>query len=154
MQPADPTERAAAANIAQRIRQICEKCEDIERCHTDETAPIKKLRNAMEAFGIPEDEKVIMLCDDTVLGSNKSGFAICESGIFWKNDWSVPTKRTRLTWSKFAQRDVKLEKMQIDLGRGDRIGVAAIGNRECRERVADMLKEINSVMRPLVGRVA
>lgn len=154
MQPADPTEQAAAASIPERIRQICERYEDIERCCTDETIPTKKLRNAIEAFGIPEDETVIMLCDDTVLGSNKLAFAICESGIFWKNDWSVPTKRTRLTWGEFAQRDVKLEKTQIDLGRGDRIGVVVMGNNECRERIADMLKEINSVIRPLVGRAA
>lgn len=150
---ANPAEQAIAG-IPQRIRQVCEKHEDLERCHTDATVPTKKLRNAREALGIPEDEKVVMLCDDTVLGSSELGFAICQTGIFWKNAWSLPTKRKRLTWSEFAQRDVRLEKTHIGLGRGDKIGVGVVGNDECRERVADMRKEIGAVMQPLLAKLA
>ncbi len=47
--------------------------------------PIKKLKNASEAFLFPEkDEKIILIADQTVFGSCKEGFAITEKGIYWK----------------------------------------------------------------------
>jgi len=47
--------------------------------------PIKKLKNASQAFLFPEkDEKIILIADQTVFGSCKEGFALTEKGIYWK----------------------------------------------------------------------
>jgi len=124
---ADTSEHVAIMTILQRVRQICKEYEDLGRCQMQETVVAKKLRNTRDAFRVPEDEKVIMLCDDTVLGTCKLGFAICEGGIFWRNHWSLPTKRTRLTWREFAEREIRVAKSNIALGSGDAIGAQIMG---------------------------
>jgi hypothetical protein len=30
-------------------------------------------------------------------------------GLYWKNDWSVETKRTFLSWQAFAEQEIKLD---------------------------------------------
>ena len=47
--------------------------------------PVKKLKNASQAFLFPDkDEKIMLIADQTVFGSCKEGFAITEKGIYWK----------------------------------------------------------------------
>lgn len=47
--------------------------------------PIKKLKNASQAFLFPDkDEKIILIADQTVFGSCKEGFAMTEKGLYWK----------------------------------------------------------------------
>jgi len=47
--------------------------------------PVKKLKNASQAFLFPEkDEKIMLIADQTVFGSCKEGFALTEKGIYWK----------------------------------------------------------------------
>lgn len=47
--------------------------------------PIKKLKNASNAFLFPEkDEKIMLIADQTVFGSCKEGFALTEKAIYWK----------------------------------------------------------------------
>jgi len=74
------------------------------------------------------------------------GFAICAGGLYWKNDWSVDTKRTFLSWDVFAEREISLDGYHIQLGRGDSIGMAGIGNEEARKQVLMMLREIKALL--------
>lgn len=47
--------------------------------------PPKKLKNASTSFLFPRrKEKIYLICDQTVFGSCKEGFAMTESGIYWK----------------------------------------------------------------------
>ncbi len=47
--------------------------------------PTVKLRNAAKSFLFADKkEKVYLICDQTVFGSCKEGFAITERGIYWK----------------------------------------------------------------------
>ena len=47
--------------------------------------PVDKLRNASKAFLFPEkNERIFFLCDLTLLGSCKEGFAMTENAIYWK----------------------------------------------------------------------
>ena len=47
--------------------------------------PVKKLKNASQAFLFPnKDEKIILIADQTIFGSCKEGFAMTEKGIYWK----------------------------------------------------------------------
>lgn len=47
--------------------------------------PVDKLKNAGRSFLFPEkNEKIMLICDQSILGSCKEGFALTEAGIYWK----------------------------------------------------------------------
>ena len=47
--------------------------------------PVEKLRNAGQAFLFPEkNERIFFICDLTLLGSCKEGFAMTEKALYWK----------------------------------------------------------------------
>jgi len=55
--------------------------------------PIKKLKNASEAFLFPaKDEKIMLIADQTIFGSCKEGFALTEKGLYWKAHFENPQK--------------------------------------------------------------
>ena len=55
------------------------------------TMPIQKLKNAGKSFLFPKkDEKILFICDQSVLGSCKEGFAMTERGIYWKAHFEKP----------------------------------------------------------------
>ena len=139
-------EDASRRGIIQQIRDVCEEYEEFESCHTVATIPQKKLRNAREAFGIAKDAKIIMVYDGTVFGSNKLGFAICEGGIYWKNDWTTSTKRTFLTWEEFREREIRpnVEGFYIGLGRGDNIAILL---DEQVLPLGELLKKVRAILR-------
>ena len=129
----------------ERIKNICITIEENESCHTKDTIPKKKLRNATDAFEIQENDEIILIYDGTVFGSNKTGFAICESGLYWKNDWATPTKRTYLSWDEFKDRKIKPKSndYHISLGRGDKV---AIVDEDDISELSDLLKRIQELI--------
>lgn len=47
--------------------------------------PLDKLRNAGKSFLFPQkNERILFICDQTLFGSVKEGFAMTETGIYWK----------------------------------------------------------------------
>ena len=132
-------------SVPELLLAICGKYEAHDWCNTAETISPKKLRRAMKALAIPDGEQVIMLYDDTILGSNRRGFAVCETGLYWRNVWDTPTKRTKLTWKQYVERDIALDEFAIDLGRGDKISVA--NWEEDREKIAALLRDIAGRLR-------
>lgn len=47
--------------------------------------PLDKLRNAGKSFLFPQkNERILFICDQTLFGSVKEGFAMTEAGIYWK----------------------------------------------------------------------
>lgn len=128
------------------IREICMKYEETQSVYLDETIDSKRMATVRECFKIPAQEDIIMVYDDTIFGNNKVGFAICTGGLYWKNDWSVDTKRTFLSWEAFVEREISIEGYHIQLGRGDTIGMAGIGDEESRKQVFMMLKEIKTLL--------
>lgn len=47
--------------------------------------PVEKLKNAGRSFLFPEkDEKILLICDQSLFGSCKEGFALTEKAIYWK----------------------------------------------------------------------
>ncbi len=142
--PSQPNEAEA---VPTDLYKICDSYQENYSLYFDDSIGATRLKNAVSRFNIPLNEKVIMLYDDTVLNANnKLGFAICSQGIYWKNDWTVETKRTYLPWSEFSNRAIKLDNLQVDLGKGDRIGVAGCGSVEVREKIVKMLKEIQQAL--------
>jgi hypothetical protein len=71
------------------------------------TMPIQKLKNAGKSFLFPEkDEKILFICDQSVLGSCKEGFAMTEQGLYWKAIFEKP--------NQVLYRDIKEVKRQED----------------------------------------
>jgi hypothetical protein len=54
--------------------------------------PVQKLRNAGKFFLKPErrDERIYFICDQSLLGSCKEGFAMTERGLYWKAQLQTP----------------------------------------------------------------
>lgn len=47
--------------------------------------PIEKLKNASKSYLFPEkNEKILFICDQSLLGSCKEGFAMTEKALYWK----------------------------------------------------------------------
>ena len=50
------------------------------------TMPARTLRNATESYlRAGRDERVFFICDQSLLGGGKHGFAVTDSGMYWKN---------------------------------------------------------------------
>ncbi|MFZ5911223.1 MAG: hypothetical protein ACOYYU_14520 [Chloroflexota bacterium] len=132
-------------SLADAIRAACLRFQGVDRLYLESAIDSKRMQNARSAMRIPEQETVILLYDDSLLENNKVGFAVCAGGLYWKNDWSVGSRRTRLSWGEFAQRKRIREKdLAVDLTRGDRIGLAVLGEAE-RAQVIALLEEIQAV---------
>ena len=53
--------------------------------------PLEKLNNAKEAFlSTANDEKIIFICDQTVFGSCKEGYAMSDKALYWKPHFNDP----------------------------------------------------------------
>jgi hypothetical protein len=87
----------------------------------------KKLRNACQAFPIPATSRVVGLIDCTVFGSNKTGLALCEDGIVWKNDWTAKTQVSRLSWADLAGREIGAAKNEVLFGPEAVFGMTGAG---------------------------
>jgi hypothetical protein len=64
-----------------------------EKVYTDFVKmPVQKLRNAGKFFLTPErrDERIFFICDQSLLGSCKEGFAMTERGLYWKAQLQTP----------------------------------------------------------------
>ena len=60
---------------------------ETETVYTDFlTTPAKVLRNATKHYlKASRDERVLLICDQSLLGSGKHGFAFTDSALYWKN---------------------------------------------------------------------
>lgn len=58
-----------------------------ERIYTDFiTMPVNKIRNAGKYFLFPDrQEKIWFICDQSLLGNAKEGFAMTEKALYWKS---------------------------------------------------------------------
>lgn len=58
-----------------------------ERVYTDFIQlPVKKIKNAAKQFLFPEKEELIwFICDQSLLGNAKEGFAMTDKALYWKS---------------------------------------------------------------------
>lgn len=55
--------------------------------------PLQKLQNAGRYFLFPaKDEKILLICDQTIFGSCKEGFAFTDLAIYWKSHFKKAQK--------------------------------------------------------------
>jgi hypothetical protein len=75
------------------------------------TMPSRALRNATKSFiRAKKDERVFLICDQSLLSQAKNGFAITDSGLYWKN---VLQPAGAVTFTTLQQ--VKLEQGHLSL---------------------------------------
>ncbi|MFK8101398.1 MAG: zinc ribbon domain-containing protein [Saprospiraceae bacterium] len=76
----------ATVDIQQMILDYLDLSQEPENFYIDFIKmPISKLKNASSSFLFPQrDEKIVIICDQTILGSCKEGFALTELGLYWK----------------------------------------------------------------------
>jgi hypothetical protein len=141
--------RTTLAAFSDILRAICIKYDGTPNLYLDDSIRPQRLATARERFNVPSDEVVVMLYDDTLFGNNRLGFAICSDGLYWHNDWSVPSRRRFLAWPAFAERTIVLDNRNIILGRGDQIGMAGMGDKDARAQVVAMLNEIKAFQQGL-----
>jgi len=149
MKVASGVTRTNSASSTNSLRAICIKYDGTPHLYLDDTISPQRLATARERLNVPADEVVLMLYDDTLFGSNRVGFAICNGGLYWRNDWAVSSQRRFLAWPEFAERSIVLENLNISLGRGDQIGMAGMGDEEARMQVVALLNEIRAFQQGL-----
>lgn len=73
-------------NLFQMVFDYLDFTNEKETVYTDFLSmPLDKLRNAGKSFLKPQkDERILFICDQTLFGSVKEGFALTEAAIYWK----------------------------------------------------------------------
>lgn len=148
--PADKQDLPLSSNINTLIpyRELFEICVKYvsDGYYVDGTIPNKKLDNARAHFPIPDGERIVALVDTTVFGSSKTGLAICEGGIYWRNDWTTKTNRTFLSWKEFSQSTLESESKPsstVELAEGSILNLSGSSFKE--SDVVKLLFDIQSL---------
>ena len=68
--------------------------EESEKWYSDlDNMPQSKLRNAFDSFlKVDISERVFLICDQTIFGSCREGFALTDRAIYWKAHFNTPQK--------------------------------------------------------------
>lgn len=82
-----------------------------EDIHIYEDIPQNKLQTAIKSYPIDNNDTVLALIDATVFGSAKVGMAIGIKGIYFKNDWSTPTRKSFFSWEDLKGKKVEKGSM-------------------------------------------
>lgn len=83
----------------------------------DEEIPSKKEKNIKDIHNIISDEKIYLVHDDTLFGSDKDGMAFGEWGIYWRERFTSPE---RLSYSAIVESTAnKNKKSMVDLIEND-----------------------------------
>jgi hypothetical protein len=138
--------KTEAQNIADKIREICD-----DHMNSDfkggGSIPKKRMEVLRKSFQIfPEGKQIFLYCDTTPFGTGKEGFLICEDGVYWQHSWTTPTSRNFINWETLKKREIMQKKYDLDLGKGDVIEMAGLGNNASRESVAKLFKAIRDAL--------
>jgi hypothetical protein len=130
---------------AEELLKICIKYV-ADGYYVDDRIPENKLSNAKYHFPVPSTERVIALIDSTIFGSNKAGLAICDGGVYWRNDWSTKTNRNFLSWDEFASSGTVAEEetyKAIQLAEGSLFNIS--GSQFKKSEAIELLREVQSL---------
>lgn len=85
-----------------------------------------KIENARKSFPIPSNEYVVVLLDATLFNSGKNGLAICTSGLYWHNNWTVKTAYNYCSWEYLATAYIQQhDQYSLELGPDCIVGLAS-----------------------------
>ena len=104
--------------------------------------PEKKLINARNRYPVPDRERIVALLDTTVFGSAKTGLAIGETGLHWRNA-SAETSRTYMSWRELASVPLTLKGVmppRIEMGKGVAVELSSggLGKQNAAKLLSDL----------------
>ncbi len=87
------------ADIFRLVMDYLDFEQETETVYTDfVTMPARALKNATRSFlQVAKDERIYFICDQSLIAQGKNGFAISDSGIYWKNVLQPPGAATFTT---------------------------------------------------------
>lgn len=107
--------------------------------------PARKLANARARYPIPGEEPVVALIDTTAFGSAKTGVAICQSGIYWRNQ-AGERKYSYIAWENVDQDSLKAKgRVTPRIELGPDILIELLGGGIGKEQVANLFSEISAL---------
>ena len=103
--------------------------------------PVGKLKNAGQSFLFPDTkkEKILLICDQSLLGSCKEGFALTEHAIYWK----APLEKARIVRYDMLD-EIRRHKDWITIN-----GYFFSANKAINVRMMKLLKKIRHMQRKL-----
>lgn len=131
-------------NIIKDLTEICMKYKDVECFYIIGDIPNKKLINSKKSFYIPHNEKVILLYDETMFGSAKDGLAICGSGVYWHNNFTVSSNKYFLNWEELLKIQIKHNDHTVFLGKGNKLDTMYCD--QSTTKIVKLLKEIQKLI--------
>lgn len=146
------TETYPKINISQHnLLAICSNYQnEKKKCFVHPNIPIKMVKTLVKKYAVPAEDMIVLAIDTTIFGSSRQGIAICKSGIYWKNDFTVASWETHLSWEAFLQTDIQLNgKYYIEIGEGNMISLA--GARMERYDVWRLLTSLQYELNELNG---
>ena len=86
--------RKVSLDLKQMIFDFLDFDNEKDKIYTDFLKmPLVKLNNAKDVFlPIEEEESIIFICDQTVFGSCKEGYAMTDKALYWKPHFNDPGK--------------------------------------------------------------
>ncbi|WP_420460621.1 GNAT family N-acetyltransferase [Neolewinella sp.] len=104
--------------------------QETETVYTDFiTTPARVLRNATRGYlGAGKDERLLLICDQSLLSSGKQGFAFTDSALYWKNLLQPAGVVTYTTLQRVETRGAHLllDSQYFDAGPGLNLRVAVL----------------------------
>lgn len=99
------------------MNNIQELCKDIsfEKLYNWNKIPQKKLNNAVVGLGINNDE-IVLFYDSSSFDNGKTGLAICNNGLYWKNSFC---SQRYLSWNSFRKTNLSYDNKHIYFDQND-----------------------------------
>ncbi|REK74194.1 helix-hairpin-helix domain-containing protein [Paenibacillus paeoniae] len=124
----------------EHFTEICKKYLGRGYFVAEEHIPPDRLENAYVTFPIPRDVYVIALIDTSFFGNGKSGLAITDNGLYWRN--SLQRDQAHISWGNFTLNKISQTGMHmIVIGQDNYIHVP---NRI--ERAFQLLQDIQNLI--------
>lgn len=106
--------------------------------------PEQRILNARSLYPIPDEVQILAFIDTTVWGSGKTGMAITDRGLYWRNARLSSSAKSFISWEKFSEELIwSPSKHEIELGDGNIF--AATGTFKA-DHVTMLLEEIQSYL--------
>ncbi|SCI86254.1 Uncharacterised protein [uncultured Clostridium sp.] len=117
------------------MNNIQELCKDVSfnKLYNWNNIPQKILNNATLGLGINNDE-IVLFYDSSSFGNGKTGLAICNNGLYWKNSFCTPRY---LSWNAFRKTNLSYDKNHIYIGQDDNFWIY--------ENVEQLLSVLNNL---------
>ncbi len=115
--------------------------------YVGDVIPQNKLANARKRYPIPEQERVVALIDTTIFGSAKTGLAVGETGLHWRNA-NTQTQRTYMSWGELSQIPIVAKGVvsaRVEIGQNAIVELA--GSVMGKDDVLKLLSDIQHLIR-------